>query len=404
MSSDGSSLGSTLNPALGGGEEVRVCNPCVPDPNYDPPPQRLQRPQQQPQQQHQPPHLLPFPSFEHAVNAAASSFTPPPLPLPRRSTFGHRTLPPAMPNFSQPRHRPTLSDASQFRSDPLGRSTQQDVSRNHRISFQNHSTTSVLPPPPAGGSSSFAAGVPRPRGHRFSSGGHGGTLPAMPSASRYRSMLDINAPLPPLPRHVQPSPSIRVPHPQPRRQIKEEDECPVCGNELPPKGPNGSDTDREAHVERCIRTHFSSSARRSPPPGPSTTTPTNTPPHPSTAISAAIAATAATPADAGALSTSLPAPSPSTSSSITPSHVPPQGQRPRASSHRQNRMLVYRATEKDCLAEDGTPAECVICFEEFEVGDEMGRLECLCKFHRGCIRKWWDTKGAGSCPTHQLHD
>ena len=29
------------NPALGGGETVRVCNPCVPDPNYGPPPQHV---------------------------------------------------------------------------------------------------------------------------------------------------------------------------------------------------------------------------------------------------------------------------------------------------------------------------------------------------------------------------
>lgn len=28
---------SAINPALGGGEEVRLCNPCVPDPNPDPP-------------------------------------------------------------------------------------------------------------------------------------------------------------------------------------------------------------------------------------------------------------------------------------------------------------------------------------------------------------------------------
>lgn len=28
---------STINPALGGGEEVRLCNPCVPDPNPNPP-------------------------------------------------------------------------------------------------------------------------------------------------------------------------------------------------------------------------------------------------------------------------------------------------------------------------------------------------------------------------------
>lgn len=30
-------IGQQLNPALGGGEEVRLCNPCVPDPNPDPP-------------------------------------------------------------------------------------------------------------------------------------------------------------------------------------------------------------------------------------------------------------------------------------------------------------------------------------------------------------------------------
>jgi len=46
-------------------------------------------------------------------------------------------------------------------------------------------------------------------------------------------------------------------------------------------------------------------------------------------------------------------------------------------------MLVYHASEKDCVGEDGEGAqECVICFEEFAVGDEMGRLECLCKYHR----------------------
>lgn len=45
-------------------------------------------------------------------------------------------------------------------------------------------------------------------------------------------------------------------------------------------------------------------------------------------------------------------------------------------------MFKYLATEKDCIAEGGEPAECVICFEEFEQGVEMGRLECLCKFHK----------------------
>lgn len=43
VSGDGSTQSSLqqdehyINPALGGGEEVRLCNPCVPDPNPDPP-------------------------------------------------------------------------------------------------------------------------------------------------------------------------------------------------------------------------------------------------------------------------------------------------------------------------------------------------------------------------------
>lgn len=48
-------------------------------------------------------------------------------------------------------------------------------------------------------------------------------------------------------------------------------------------------------------------------------------------------------------------------------------------------MVTYHATEKDCMDEGGEPAECVICFEEFEQGIEMGRLECLCKFHKVCV-------------------
>lgn len=65
-------------------------------------------------------------------------------------------------------------------------------------------------------------------------------------------------------------------------------------------------------------------------------------------------------------------------------------------------MVIYHASEKDCLGSDGADGqECVICFEEFAVGDEMGRLECLCKFHRMCIRAWWDLKGPGACPVHQ---
>lgn len=45
--------------------------------------------------------------------------------------------------------------------------------------------------------------------------------------------------------------------------------------------------------------------------------------------------------------------------------------------------------------------ECVICLEELKAGDKVGRLECLCVFHYGCIKSWFN-KGRGECPVHSL--
>ena len=66
-------------------------------------------------------------------------------------------------------------------------------------------------------------------------------------------------------------------------------------------------------------------------------------------------------------------------------------------------MVVYHASEKDCIGEDGEESqECIICFEEFSVGEEMGRLECLCKFHKvrsiSLVRfcSWSEAVGSGS--------
>ena len=49
-------------------------------------------------------------------------------------------------------------------------------------------------------------------------------------------------------------------------------------------------------------------------------------------------------------------------------------------------------------------AECVICFEEFEVGELIARLECLCRYHKSCIREWFDRKGNGDCPVHAIRE
>jgi hypothetical protein len=70
----------------------------------------------------------------------------------------------------------------------------------------------------------------------------------------------------------------------------------------------------------------------------------------------------------------------SASSLSSGSPAPAGAARPRRMTG--GRMLLFLATEKDCVDDAGAEAECVICLEEFEVGHEMGRLECLCKFHR----------------------
>lgn len=153
---------------------------------------------------------------------------------------------------------------------------------------------------------------------------------------------------------------VTQPRPVPHPQLREEDECPICHSALPPKGPDGSETTREQHVTECIESHFSSS-------GPRTTRPPA-----QTAIQAAVAASAATPAQASGIASSA-----SGSGGLPPPSV--------AQRRRTTGMVVYHASEKDCVGEDGEGSqECVICFEEFAVGEEMGRLECLCKFHKVC--------------------
>jgi hypothetical protein len=100
----------------------------------------------------------------------------------------------------------------------------------------------------------------------------------------------------------------------------------------------------------------------------------------------------------------LPSTSPVVSSSAnTPlaAGTPPiaEASRPRATSFRPRGMVKSLATEKDCIDANGEARECPICYEDFQPGDELGRMECMCLFHRACIRDWWDRKGVGNCPT-----
>jgi hypothetical protein len=62
-------------------------------------------------------------------------------------------------------------------------------------------------------------------------------------------------------------------------------------------------------------------------------------------------------------------------------------------------MITFVASEKDCMGSDGNAQECSICMEEYDVGDELARLECWCKFHKTCIVSWLNKKA--ECPVHK---
>ncbi|ORZ15666.1 hypothetical protein BCR42DRAFT_451619 [Absidia repens] len=58
------------------------------------------------------------------------------------------------------------------------------------------------------------------------------------------------------------------------------------------------------------------------------------------------------------------------------------------------RYIIYTLTEGTTQLGD----ECPICFEEFEVGDKIARMVCLCSYHRHCLSDWLE-RGKG-CPIH----
>ncbi|TPX75968.1 hypothetical protein CcCBS67573_g02756 [Chytriomyces confervae] len=56
-----------------------------------------------------------------------------------------------------------------------------------------------------------------------------------------------------------------------------------------------------------------------------------------------------------------------------------------------NRYIVQTLKEN-------VEGECVICFNDMEIGERVARLNCLCLYHETCIKSWFKKKGA--CPVH----
>ena len=345
-SDDALSLIRTPSSLRFGGETVRVCNPCVPDPNLSPPPQMPQ-----PGSSVVPPHgFIPLglssrpagqspnfslqqpPSYRSQVSPIASqppaqqSPNPPLLP----SSFPQRER---IVSQSHHNHAAALLHARQA---SLAAAAGQRPSLPGRLIPHHHPAFTNL----QGHRRSASAAISVP--------GH--TLPYNP-----------NAPLPPLP-HTELE-ALRRPH-----RIREGDECPVCGRELPPKDQDDDETARERHIEDCIRMYSAPSS-------------SSVPNHPRQNSAPVIVPVTTASSSSRPLGPAIPSGSESVIARVTSGLLDEQmalhAQRPQ-----QHRMLLYHATEKDCVGEDGDRSECVICFEEFEEGDEMARLDCLCKFHR----------------------
>jgi len=307
-------FGPFRNPGLGGGEEVRVCNPCVPDPNYSPPPQYTPFAHERYSTQNPSPTRPQFPARNTSLHALSVG--------PSR---GHRG-----------------SQSVQSGAHTIGHGQTQrprDPFSDRTTSFRDSTRVADLWPPtqPPQASHAYSSQPPQyimqssqqmgPQEHSNSS--------SVASGNMHRRFI--------------PPPDFH--QPVQRRQIAEEDECPICGNELPPKGPDGDEADRIQHVEECLVLHSAS-----PPHIPNSTT-----------------------------STSLPAQRTRGMSNAASLSGNGEGaSNPNRMSLSARGMVSYKATEKDCTDDDGEPAECVICFEEFEAGDDMGRLVCWCKFHEVC--------------------
>ncbi|KAJ5032427.1 uncharacterized protein L3040_009032 [Drepanopeziza brunnea f. sp. 'multigermtubi'] len=183
---------------LGGGERVRLCNPCVPDPNVAPP--------QVADNRRRPSHQ----GHSHSEgNTATSTNSPsiqstqiPTLP----STFPRRPRQPSNSSlFDQSRSSYTEGNHSRLvRSEELhNRSRSNTVGTNRDTFTMNYPTSQT--------------------GHSGTGGGS-------------------RQPRAPLPR---PTPEARPP-------LNEEDECWVCHKELPSKSLPNWETARQNHVMNCV--------------------------------------------------------------------------------------------------------------------------------------------------------
>lgn len=208
--------------ALGGGEKVRLCNPCVPDPNTTPPQTQHSASPLSPRAAHQrsqssqsgnyygdnnhsrysPYMVAPNPpSDSYARNRSITIVTsdPPMNPNPTWSTIQNRIM-----SGTPPTYYPQAY--SGYRHPPARRPTEPPTGPSNPLRFSSRNFMSDF--------------------NEF-------------MAQAESSSSSMNRPLPPPP------------------QIPEEDECPVCHRELPSRTLPNFEARRESHINSCITSHSS---------------------------------------------------------------------------------------------------------------------------------------------------
>ncbi|KAK2827845.1 hypothetical protein FQN49_007284 [Arthroderma sp. PD_2] len=358
--------------ALGGGAEVRLCNPCVPDPNPEPP-RRYRASSSTSHHDHRgrnsnlgweghrhrhqgDPRSLPSGhqntgswdfSMERSRRQSASissgsSRTPESYMEGRRQR--EREFNTAVHNHAretQRAHRASLTEANLPSYGGFGYEVSSSLRGLPPRYFPGREVGSHIHGSPPSYSSPEASTQVSSKHHSYHSLSHPTQL-NVKDFQRHHHHASYPRSHPTIRAADMNRPLPPPPIARSQRAVNERDLCPVCNHVLPPQSSSGGENAHEEHIRVCIERH---AARR---------------PRPSNQ---------------------------SSESSV------------RQLSDRL-RMLTFNATEKDCVGTDGVHPECTICMEEYEVGVELARLECLCKFHKSCILGWFDRKE--ECPVHKV--
>ncbi|KAL1903077.1 hypothetical protein Sste5346_000361 [Sporothrix stenoceras] len=193
---------------LGGGERVRLCNPCVPDPNTAPP-------------------SATGPAAGSSNRYHSRSFS---------TAHGHTNVRYAAPGGA-------ANPLQYFTTGPVHAvpttGTSAATSSSSSASAQNRNRHNRLSLPPMSGTAALV------------SADHD-------SAQQYISQLQQGyqqQPHHPYHAHGHRSRQPQQPPPQPQPQIAEEDECPICRRELPRHSLPNFETLREAHITECLEEH-----------------------------------------------------------------------------------------------------------------------------------------------------